>query len=61
MCDGHMETMYYNANFSVNPKSFQKKKKEFKRNPLYSTWILPARTKNISWSILFGRNEDTNL
>ena len=23
-----METMYYNANFSVNPKSFQKKKKK---------------------------------
>lgn len=25
-----METMYYNANFSVNPKSFQKKKKSLK-------------------------------
>ena len=38
-----------------------RKKNEFKRNPLYSTWILPAHTKNISLSILFGRNEDTNL
>ena len=47
--------------FLLIQNHFRKKKKEFKRNPLYSTWILPARTKNISWSILFGRNEDTNL
>ena len=28
-----METMYYNANFSVNPKSFQKKKMSLKEIP----------------------------